>query len=167
MIDVYKEILKSVGLKVQLKEAPPKPEFNGNLYIWWRRFGTHPYLKSTAHAIEKAKNGDFNLSKYWTEIQYEYWYLAEEIYNLRQKLGYISFPEERNIITSYNKRIKKLTEDALLDDEYSLKDLAQSLRRNYGGSIEQSIKFIDTFEGEETIEEAIIKYPLWLNENKS
>ena len=167
MLEEYKSILESIGLgSCDLEEAPEKPPFNHNIFIWWRRFGTHNYLKSTSHVIEKSKNGDFVISKFWKEIRYEYWYLAQDIKQKRLELGYISKRDEREIIISYNKRIRKLEEDAFLDDEANMKELFASLKRNYGGTIEDARKFVETFEGEETIDEAVQQYPQWLEIQK-
>ena len=71
---------------------------------------------------------------------------------------------ERDIITSYNRRLKKLYEDAQLDEAARINDLKMELRRSFGGNKFETDDFINTFEG--TIDEAFSEYPKWLINKK-
>jgi len=68
---------------------------------------------------------------------------------------------ERDIITSYNRRLKKLYEDAQLDEDARIDDIKKELRRSFGGNKYDTDYFVDEFEG--TIEEIFSEYPKWLN----
>ena len=118
-----------------------------------------------AHYTNKIKNKDFDYSPYWNQIQYEYYWMAEDILELRRyhKGGKDSlFQLERDIVTSYNKRIKRLNEDAGLDEANRIIYLKNELKRYFGGK-NYVDDFIDNFEG--TIEEAFSEYPKWLSNN--
>jgi hypothetical protein len=154
-----KEFSRTVTIKVPVRE---KKRIK-NMYYWWRRFPIHKTLSNMAHHKEKIKNKDFDYSPYWTQIQYEYYWMAEDILHLRDnhKGGRDSlFQLEREIITSYNRRLKKLYEDASIDESNRINYLKRELVRNFRGSKYDADDFIDTFEG--TIEEAFSEYPKWL-----
>ena len=93
--------------------------------------------------------------------------MAEDLLHLRDnhKGGRDSlFQLERDIITSYNRRLKKLYEDAGVDEAHRIGYLKKELIRNFGGGKYNADDFIDTFEG--TIEEAFSEYPKWLANKK-
>jgi hypothetical protein len=93
--------------------------------------------------------------------------MAEDILELRKnhRGGKDSRNQlERDIIISYNKRIKKLQEDAGIDEANRMLYLKSELKRYFGGK-QYIDDFIDTFEG--TIEEAFSQYPKWLSDQSS
>lgn len=154
------EFNQTITVKVPLKPT----NRNSNVYIWWRRYPTHKNLPVSTSYRDKIKNGDFDYSPYWKQIQYEYYWMMEEILKLREQHtgGRDSlYQQERDIITSYNRRLKKLYEDAQLDEDARIDDIKKELRRSFGGNKYDTDYFIDTFEG--TIEEAFSEYPKWLN----
>ena len=158
-----KEFNRTVTIKVPVRE---KKRIK-NMYYWWRRFPIHKTLSNKSYYKEKIKNKDFDYPPYWTQIQYEYYWMAEDILHLRDnhKGGRDSlFQLEREIITSYNKRLKKLHEDAGVDEANRIEYLKKELIRNFRGSKYDTDDFIDTFEG--TIEEAFSEYPKWLVNKK-
>jgi hypothetical protein len=158
-----KEFSRTVTIKVPVRE---KKRIK-NLYYWWRRFPIHKPLSNMAHYTLKIKNKDFDYSPYWNQIQYEYYWMAEDLLHLRDnhKGGRDSlFQLERDIITSYNRRLKKLYEDAGVDEAHRIGYLKKELIRNFGGGKYNADDFIDTFEG--TIEEAFSEYPKWLANKK-
>lgn len=163
----YKKVLTELGLyHINLEEnTPQKPPHNFNPYYWWRRFGTHETLKASSHVLEKAKNGDFDASPYWKQIRYEYYYLVKDVLELRKKIGYVDKIQERDLVLSYNKRIKKLTEDALADEEARMKDFYASLVRNYGGDKKKAEKYIQKY-AKGTFEECILEYKNWLQHDE-
>jgi hypothetical protein len=133
------------------------------MYYWWRRFPIHHPLPKKTGYKEKIKNKDFDYSPYWKYIQYEYYWMAEDILDLRNnhKGGRDSLLQlEREIITSYNKRLKKLYDDAMVDEANRIESLKKELNRNFKGSKYDADDFIDLFEG--TIEEAFSEYPRFL-----
>jgi hypothetical protein len=134
-----------------------------NMYYWWRRFPSHQPLPKKSNYKEKIKNKDFDYSPYWKYIQYEYYWMAEDILDLRDnhKGGRDSLLQlEREIITSYNRRLKKLYDDAMVDEANRIESLKKELNRNFKGSKYDADDFIDLFEG--TIEEAFSEYPRFL-----
>ena len=154
------EFNQTITVKVPLKPT----NRNSNVYIWWRRYPTHKNLPVSTSYRDKIKNGDFDYSPYWKQIQYEYYWMMEEILKLREQHtgGRDSlYQQERDIITSYNRRLKKLYEDAQLDEAARIDDIKKELRRSFGGNKYDTDYFIDIFEG--TIEEAFSEYPKWLN----
>lgn len=156
------EFGRVVNIKVPIRQ---KKKIT-NMYYWWRRFPTHKNLSNMAHYKEKIKNGDFDYSPYWKYIQYEYYWMAEDIIQLRNnhRGGKDSlFQLEREIITSYNRRLKKLYEDAGVDESNRILYLKNELKRYFGGK-QYVDDFIDIFEG--TIEEAFSEYPKWLVNKK-
>lgn len=165
----YREVLKSIGLNnTNFSIAPPKPPHQwGNVYYWWRRWKTHKSLPASASVYEKLKNGDFDVSPYWKQIEWEYYYLAEDIVKLRNNTVFTRDTikeKERELVTLYNKRIFKLTDDAVLDERARMKDLEDSIRRQFKGTKEQVHKYIEYY-AEGTIEECINNYSNWLYKN--
>jgi len=167
-MDEVKEVLKKEFNKTITIKIPPKPtNRNKNVYIWWRRYPTHKNQPTTTPYKDKIKNGDFDYSPYWKQIQYEYYWMMEDVLNLRKQHtgGRDSLYQlERDIITSYNRRLKKLYEDAQLDEAARINDLKMELRRSFGGNKFETDDFINTFEG--TIDEAFSEYPKWLINKK-
>jgi hypothetical protein len=167
-MDEVKEVLKKEFNKTITIKIPLKPtNRNKNVYIWWRRYPTHKNLPTTTPYKDKIKNGDFDYSPYWKQIQYEYYWMMEDVLNLRKQHtgGRDSLYQlERDIITSYNRRLKKLYEDAQLDEAARINDLKMELRRSFGGNKFETDDFINTFEG--TIDEAFSEYPKWLINKK-
>lgn len=146
-------------LNVIKPESKPPTNYNSVLYYWWRRFPTHKFLPLSSKSIEKAKNGDFDYSPYWKYIDYEYYWLAEELSIHRSKRG--DKHTETEIISNYNKRIRKLTEDAEIDEKERMNSLRDSLIRDHFKSNMQKYRdkvenFILNFEG--TIEECILEF---------
>lgn len=163
-MDRINEFLKKeFGRIVTIKVPTRHKKKITNMYYWWRRFPIHKNLSNMAHYKDKIKNGDFNYSPYWDQIQYEYYWMAEDILQLRDshRGGRDSLNQlERDIVTSYNRRLKKLYEDAGIDEAGRITYLKNELKRNFGGKYHVD-DFIDTFEG--TIEEAFSEYPKWLS----
>jgi hypothetical protein len=141
-----KEVLDYLGYKVNVK-VPIKPKHRGNnMFYWWRRYPIHKPLHKNKPIDDKIKNGDFDYSPYWEQIQYEYYWLAEAIVKAKQEKGWC-VEKERDIRTTYNKRISKLGEDALKDEFERFNSFKNELKLSYGGSKEEVDNFINTFEG--------------------
>jgi hypothetical protein len=165
----HQKVLSSIGLdKIKVSIAPEKPPHQwGNVYYWWRRWKTHKSLPASANIVDKLKNGDFDISPYWKQIEWEYYYLAEDVIKLRNNSSFTRDTikeKEREFITLYNRRIFKLVEDAVLDEKARMKDLEDSIRRKYKGTKEQVHKYIEHY-AEGTIEECINQYSNWLYKN--
>ena len=79
--DVLKEY-HPLGTCQQAPSKPPKMA-KFNVYYWHRRYPTHKPLKANARIDEKLKNGDFEYSPYGKYLDYEYWWMAEEIVKIR------------------------------------------------------------------------------------
>jgi len=168
MVEKINSFLKTEFNKKITTLVPKKPtNRNTNLYFWWRRFPAHKNLPISFSYKERLNNGDFDYSPYWKYIQYEYYWLAEEIITLRESHSGSTkslLGKEREIITLYNKRLKKLYEDAQLDEQARIEDLKKELRKNFGGDKKHTDVFIKEAEG--TLEELFLEYPKWLSLNK-
>jgi hypothetical protein len=162
MNEINEFLKEEFGRTVNIKVPKREKKRIKNLYYWWRRFPIHKNLSKMSHYKEKIKNTDFDYSPYWNQIQYEYYWMAEDILQLRKTHKGRKdslFQLEREIITSYNKRLKKLQEDAGIDEANRILYLKSELKRYFGGK-NYVDDFIDIFEG--TIEEAFSEYPKWL-----
>ena len=148
--------------------SKPEPKEKFNLYFWWRRFPTHKDLSITSRALDKFKNGDFDYSPYWAQMNYEKQWFAEEMLSIRQNDslsdGMRSHQEEAAYYT-FRGRMKKLLEDAIADENYRMKNLKDSLRRDYGGTQEIVNRYIEECEG--TIDEIINRYPVYLKDPRN
>ena len=157
--DVLKELNYQVNVKVPKKE---KKRIK-NIFYWWRRFPTHKFLSPGSHSLDKEANGDFNYSPYWTYIQYEYYWLAEDIVEIKNmNLSKIFEKETINgLKTAYNKRLLKLYDDYEADESFRIKNLKDSLIRDYGGDIEIVNDYINEH-AVGTIKECILNYRKFL-----
>jgi hypothetical protein len=156
MTEVEK-VLKRLGYKVAI-EVPPKPKHKGNnMFYWWRRFPTHKPLHKNKPLEEKIANGDYNYSPYWDQIQYEYQYLAEALVQAQKQKEWCN-EKEREIRTVYNKRITKLSEDAMKDEHNRFESFKTDLKACYGGFKDEVDEFVNTFEG--SLAECAIFYKL-------
>ena len=64
---------------------PPKPNKTYNRFFWWRRYQDHKPLSKMAPIMDKAKNGDYEMSPFWKQIQYEHWCENQEIKKLQKE----------------------------------------------------------------------------------
>lgn len=146
-------------------EAPPKPAklAKFNVFYWHRRYPIHKPLGAKARIDEKMKNGDFEYSPYAKYINYEYWWMAEEIAEIRNSdKGFeVKQEHERNAIKMYNRRIENLRKDFERDERERMESLKSSLRYWIGGTKEQVHTFIYEH-AEGTTEELINQYKTFL-----
>ncbi len=141
------EVLKEVNPVFGIK-APSKPKpLKFNIFYYHRRYPTHKFLPSNSSIWDKCKNGDFEYSPYAKHINYEYWWMAEEIANVRNSNSNRDVKEEkeRDIRANYNKRIKNLRQDFQRDELERMKNLKNSLRLSFGGTMEEVSDFIENF----------------------
>lgn len=142
-------------------EAPPKPAklAKFNVFYWHRRYQTHKPLGAKARIDEKMKNGDFEYSPYAKYINYEYWWMAEEIAEIRNSDYTFETKQEkeRDIRSNYNKRLKNLRADFQRDENDRLQNLKDSLRKTYGGTKLLVEEFINEY-ATGTTDEVIRQY---------
>lgn len=131
--DIIHEFVPYTTCKAPKKPAK-LPKFN--VFYWHRRYPIHKFLKSNASILDKCKNGDFEYSPYAKYIEYEYWWMAEEIAEIRNSDHTFETKQEkeREIRLSYNKRLKNLRNDFQRDENERLQNLKDSLRKTYGGT---------------------------------
>ena len=162
--EVLKEFNPTFGIK-----APPKPDklAKFNVFYWHRRYPTHKFLPDKEHIWNKCKNGDFEYSPYAKYINYEYWWMAEEIAAIRNSDK--SFPVkqelERDVITNYNKRLKNLRQDFQRDEFERMQNLKDSLRKTFGGTKAEVDEFIEK-KAFGTTDEVIRQYYAWISTAK-
>ena len=128
-------------------KAPKKPAKlpKFNVFYWHRRYPTHKFLKANAPIMDKCKNGDFEYSPYAKYIEYEHWWMAEEIAEVRNcDFEFATKQEkERDIRLSYNRRLKNLRNDFQRDEADRLRNLKDSLRKTFGGTVSLVDEFIN------------------------
>ena len=159
------EVLKEYHPQGMCDPAPPKPPKMAkfNVYYWHRRYPTHKALKPKARIDEKLKNGDFEYSPYAKYLNYEYWWMAKEIVELRNSNKSISYIKdvELEIYRDYKRRFDNLKKDFERDETDRMESLLYSLQFYFGGRKEQVKQFVYEI-AEGTIEEIIKKYPKWI-----
>lgn len=142
-------------------KAPKKPAKlpKFNVFYWHRRYPMHKFLKSNASILDKCKNGDFEYSPYAKYIEYEYWWMAEEIAEIRNSDYTFETKQEkeRDIRSSYNRRLKNLRTDFQRDENDRLQNLKDSLRKTYGGTKLLVEEFINEY-ATGTTDEVIRQY---------
>ena len=142
-------------------KAPKKPAKlpKFNVFYWHRRYSTHKFLKSNASIMDKCKNGDFEYSPYAKYIEYEYWWMAEEIAEIRNSDHTFETKQEkeRDIRSSYNRRLKNLRNDFQRDENDRLQNLKDSLRKTFGGTKILVEEFINEYAAG-TTDEVIRQY---------
>lgn len=159
------EVLKEYHPQGVCDPAPTKPPKMAkfNVYYWHRRYPTHKALKPKARIDEKLKNGDFEYSPYAKYLNYEYWWMAEDIVKVRNSgnsIGYIK-DTELEIYRDYKRRFDNLRKDFERDEADRMESLLYSLQYYFGGRKEQVHKFVYEI-AEGTIEEIIKQYPKWI-----
>lgn len=161
--DIIKELVPYTTLNKSPKKPAKLPKFN--VFYWHRRYSTHKFLKQSAHIWDKYKNGDFEYSPYAKYIEYEYWWMAEEIAEVRNSDFTFDTKQEkeRDIRLSYNRRLKNLRADFERDEAERLQNLKDSLCKTFGGTKSNADNFIKNH-AEGTIEEVIRQYSSWLKE---
>lgn len=109
-----------------------------NTFNWWRRNRKRRTLKKTAPLLLRIENGDFELSQYWDEANFE----------LDTKNKLTKFEEERgkrlglryetirqnvfNATDQYQRRYNRLFKDFTEDEDRMLEDLRLSLAKEFG-----------------------------------
>lgn len=109
-----------------------------NTFNWWRRNKKRRTLKKTAPLLLRIENGDFELSQYYDEANFE----------LDTKRRLTEFEEERgkrlglkyetirqnvfNATDQYQRRYNRLFKDFTEDEDRMLDDLRESLRKEFG-----------------------------------
>lgn len=163
------EVLKEYHPQGVCDPAPAKPKkaVKFNVYYWHRRYPTHKALKPKARIDEKLKNGDFEYSPYAKYLNYEYWWMAEDIVKVRnsgKSSGYIK-DAETEIYRDYKRRFDNLRKDFERDEADRMESLLYSLQYYFGGRKEQVKQFVyEVAEG--TTEDVIKQYPRWIkNQN--
>lgn len=138
---------------------PPKPNKTYNRFFWWRRYQDHKPLSKMAPIMDKAKNGDYEMSPFWKQIQYEHWFENQEIKKLQKEykgspddIGWI----ERDISKLYWARRKRLLIDAEKDEKNRFELLLKDMKKNYGGNDDVIKEMFNNFIG--TIPEFIQAY---------
>jgi hypothetical protein len=163
--DIIKEFVPYITLSKSPKKPAKLPKFN--VFYWHRRYTTHKPLKQNTHIWDKVKNGDFEYSPYAKYIEYEYWWMAEEIAEVRNSDFTFETKQEkeRDIRLSYNRRLKNLRNDFQRDEFDRLEDLKTCLRKTFGGTKSDVDKFINHY-AEGTTDEVIRQYFHWLMKEK-
>jgi len=109
-----------------------------NTFNWWRRNKKRRTLKKTAPLLLRIENGDFELSQYYDEANFE----------LDTKRRLTEFEEERgkrlglkyetirqnvfNATDQYQRRYNRLFKDFTEDEDRMLDDLRESLKKEFG-----------------------------------
>ena len=139
--------------------TPPKPNKTYNKFFWWRRYQEHKSLSKMASIWDKAKNGDYEVSPYWKQYKWEFWFEEQEIQKF--KSTYTGAMEnfgwaERQITKLFWERRKRLLNDAERDDLNRWTTFVKDVKNNFGGTEEHIKEMFESFEG--TIPEFLEAY---------
>jgi hypothetical protein len=139
--------------------TPPKPNKTYNKFFWWRRYQEHKFLPKMANIFEKAKNGDYEVSPYWKQIQYEHYFEEQELEKFRtnykgsyENRGWA----ERDVSKLFWQRRKRLLTDAERDEHARWQLLVKDLKTCFGGTEDEIKDMFESFEG--TMVEFITAY---------
>jgi hypothetical protein len=139
--------------------TPPKPNKTYNKFFWWRRYQEHKTLSKMASIWNKVKNGDYDVTPYYKQREYEFWFEEQEI--AKYKANYTGSHEnidwqERQITKLYWERRKRLLNDAERDELNRWTAFVKDVKINFGGTEEQIKDMFESFEG--TITEFLEAY---------
>ena len=145
--------------KATYDPTPPKPNKTYNKFFWWRRYQEHKTLSKMASIWDKVKNGDYDVTPYYKQREYEFWFEEQEINKYKvnysgsyQDLGF----QERQISKLYWQRRKRLLNDAERDELNRWVTFVKDVKTNFGGTEEQIKDMFESFEG--TITEFLEAY---------
>jgi hypothetical protein len=145
--------------KATYDPTPPKPNKTYNRFFWWRRYQEHKTLSKMASIWDKVKNGDYDVTPYYKQREYEFWFEEQEINKYKanysgsyQDLGF----QERQISKLYWQRRKRLLNDAERDELNRWVTFVKDVKTNFGGTEEQIKDMFESFEG--TITEFLEAY---------
>jgi hypothetical protein len=107
----------------------------------------------------KVKNGDYDVTPYYKQREYEFWFEEQEI--AKYKANYTGSHEnidwqERQITKLYWERRKRLLNDAERDELNRWTTFVKDVKINFGGTEEQIKDMYESFEG--TITEFLEAY---------
>jgi len=145
--------------KATYDPTPPKPNKTYNKFFWWRRYQEHKTLSKMASIWNKVKNGDYDVTPYYKQREYEFWFEEQEI--AKYKANYTGSHEnidwqERQITKLYWERRKRLLNDAERDELNRWTAFVKDVKINFGGTEEQIKDMFESFEG--TITEFLEAY---------
>jgi hypothetical protein len=158
-----KNILKEYKINITFEAPQHPPLLSFNKFYWWRRYPSPSFLHKYQPISMQIDHGDFDYSPYAFQVQYEYQWLAEEIAKLRnsnQSLEVIN-EKERKLQTIYNKRIYKLQDDFIRDENDRISRFKKTLIMFYGGCKEKVDYFIENI-AEGTLIEVTKQYKEWI-----
>ncbi len=145
--------------KATYNPTPPKPNKTYNRFFWWRRYQEHKTLSKMASIWDKVKNGDSDVTPYYKQREYEFWFEEQEInkYKANYSGSYENIDwQERQITTLYWERRKRLLNDAERDELNRWVTFLKDVKTNFGGNEEQIKDMFESFEG--TITEFLEAY---------
>ena len=139
--------------------TPPKPNKTYNKFFWWRRYQEHKTLSKMASIWDKVKNGDYDVTPYYKQREYEFWFEKQEIdkYKANYSGSYENIDwQERQITKLYWERRKRLLNDAERDELNRWVAFVKDVKTNFGGNEEHIKDMFESFEG--TITEFLEAY---------
>ena len=139
--------------------TPPKPNKTYNKFFWWRRYQEHKTLSKMASIWDKAKNGDYDVTPYYKQREYEFWFEEQEIAKYRANYtgSYENINwQERQISKLYWERRKRLLNDAERDELNRWTTFVKDVKTCFGGTEDQIKDMFESFEG--TIPEFLEAY---------
>jgi len=144
------EVEKCLKWKLTHDPTPPKPNKTYNKFFWWRRYQEHKFLSKMSPIWDKAKNGDYDVSPYWKQFQWEFWFEEQEIAKFHKE--YSGAAEnfgwgERQVSKLFWERRKRLLNDAERDEKNRWELLVKDLKTCFGGTEEEIKDMFESFEG--------------------
>jgi len=112
-----------------------------NQFYWWRRFKARETLHPYKPLFEKIKNGDYEMSDYFYQLQWEKQLTQEKIStitNLDERLEAtkLCMERQRRLATDYEK-----------DEEQIMKNLKKDFKQTFGTSEEELERYMEQCEG--------------------
>jgi hypothetical protein len=112
-----------------------------NQFYWWRRFKARETLSHRNTLYEKIKHGDYDMSDYFYQLQWEK-KLTEE------KLSTITHPDEKLEATKLcMERQRRLADDYEKDEANIMKEMSKDFRAVFGMAEDELERYMDKCEG--------------------
>lgn len=129
-------------------------------FNWWRRNRKRKTLKKSSPLIDRIKNGDFEVSQYLAEADYEI-SIKQEIIEREtergERLGLHSETIKQNIFNEsdqYQRRYNRLMKDFYEDEDRILLEFRKAINKNFLNSFEYIFdRWLEDKEPDMTVEE--------------
>jgi hypothetical protein len=113
-----------------------------NKFYWWRRFQPRQTLHPYKRLEERVPNGDFEVSDYYWQLQYE------DVLEQADLANEVSTDRKHEIRSLYGERKRRLTKDYEADETKILNDMYKAFWNEFRMTKEQVEEEMLNFDGE-------------------